>query len=72
MRIGVPTEIKSGEGRVALTPAGVCELSRADVDVLIQAGAGLGSRFSDAEFAAEGAQVVPDADTLWAESELIM
>ena len=72
MRIGVPTEIKSGEGRVALTPAGVRELSRADVDVLIQAGAGLGSRFSDAEFAAEGAQVVPDAETLWAESELIM
>jgi alanine dehydrogenase len=72
MRIGVPTEIKPGEGRVALTPAGVRELSRAGVDVLIQAGAGLGSRFSDAEFAAEGAQVVPDADMLWAESELIM
>ena len=72
MRIGVPTEIKPGEGRVALTPAGVRELVRAGAEILIEAGAGLGSRFSDAEFAAEGAQVVPDADTLWAESELIM
>ncbi len=72
MRIGVPTEIKPGEGRVALTPAGARELSRAGAEVRIQAGAGAGSRFSDDEFAAEGAHIVPDADTLWAESEMIM
>ncbi len=72
MRIGVPTEIKPGEGRVAVTPAGVRELVRAGSEILIQAGAGVGSRLMDAEFAAEGARIVPDADTLWAESELIM
>jgi alanine dehydrogenase len=72
MRIGVPTEIKPGEGRIALTPAAVRELVRAGADILVQAGAGRGSRFPDEAFAAEGATIVPDADTLWAESELVV
>jgi alanine dehydrogenase len=72
MRIGVPTEIKPGEGRVALTPAAVRELVRAGAEVLIQAGAGLGSRYADDAFAAEGAQIAPDADALWEGSELVM
>jgi alanine dehydrogenase len=72
MRIGVPTEIKPGEGRVALTPAGVRELVRAGAEVLVQAGAGRGSRFADAEFSAEGARIVPDAEALWAQAELVV
>ncbi|MET0603525.1 MAG: alanine dehydrogenase [Baekduia sp.] len=72
MRIGVPTEIKPGEGRVALTPAGVRELVGAGAEVLVQAGAGLGSRFPDAAYAAEGATLVPDADKLWAQAELVV
>jgi alanine dehydrogenase len=72
VRIGVPTEIKPGEGRVALTPGAVRELVREGADVLIQEGAGHGSHIPDAAFAAEGAALVPDADTLWYESELVV
>lgn len=72
MRIGVPAEIKPGEGRVALTPGGARELVRAGAEVLVQAGAGRGSRFSDEEFASEGVRIVPDADTLWDEAELVL
>ena len=49
MRIGVPTEIKPDEYRVAITPAGVRELSAHGHEVLLQAGAGEGSAFSDAD-----------------------
>jgi alanine dehydrogenase len=72
MRIGVPTEIKPGEGRVALTPGAVRELVRAGAEVLVQEGAGLGSHIPDAAFAAEGAGLVADADTLWDQSELVI
>jgi alanine dehydrogenase len=47
MRIGVPTEIKTDEYRVAITPAGVRELSARGHDVLVQAGAGEGSVIED-------------------------
>lgn len=72
MRIGVPTEVKAGENRVALTPAAVRELVHAGAEVIVQAGAGNGSRLSDDEFATEGAILVPDPDALWAEAELIV
>jgi alanine dehydrogenase len=72
MRIGVPTEIKPGEGRIALTPGAARELVRAGADVLVQKGAGLGSHMPDSAFAAEGATLVPDADTLWNEAELVV
>jgi alanine dehydrogenase len=72
MRIGVPAEIKPGEGRVALTPAGVRELVRAGAEVFVQSGAGRGSRFTDGQFAAEGARIVPDADAAWDEAELVI
>jgi alanine dehydrogenase len=72
MRIGVPTEIKTDEYRVAITPAGVRELSVRGHDVLVQAGAGKGSAMGDEQFRAQGARIVPDADTLFAEAELIL
>jgi len=72
MRIGVPTEIKPDEYRVALTPAGVRECSARGHEVLIQAGAGEGSAMADDQFAAQGARIVPDARAVFAEAELVL
>jgi alanine dehydrogenase len=72
VKIGVPTEIKSDEYRVAVTPAGVRELSEHGHECLIQSGAGLGSSISDAEFEAQGARIVADAAGVFAEAEMIL
>ena len=72
MRIGVPTEIKPDEYRVAITPAGVRECSARGHEVLIQAGAGEGSAMADDQFAAQGARIVPDARAVFAEAELVL
>ncbi|HSZ03687.1 MAG TPA: alanine dehydrogenase [Solirubrobacteraceae bacterium] len=72
MRIGVPTEIKSDEYRVALTPDGVRELVGRGHQVLIQRGAGLGSALTDAAFEAQGAEMVADADAVFAQAELVL
>jgi len=71
MKIGVPTEIKTDEFRVAITPAGVRDLVAHGHEVLIQAGAGNGSAIKDEAYAAQGAQVVPAAENLWAGVELV-
>src|SRR4051794_12769968 len=71
MRIGVAREIKPDEYRVALTPAGARELVQRAHDVLVETGAGLGSQFDDAQYAAVGAEVVP-VDEVWARSELVL
>jgi alanine dehydrogenase len=70
--VGVPTEIKDNENRVSMQPDGVAELVHGGHSVLVQAGAGQGSRFSDAEFAAAGATVVDDADAVFAAADLIV
>jgi alanine dehydrogenase len=72
MRVGVPTEIKTDEYRVALTPAGVRELSDAGHEVVVQAGAGTGSGISDEEYGAQGATILPDADAVFAQADLIV
>jgi alanine dehydrogenase len=72
MRIGVPSEIKTDEYRVAITPAGVRELSARGHEVLVQAGGGEGSAMSDEQFQAQGARIVPDAETVFAEAELVL
>jgi alanine dehydrogenase len=72
MRVGVPTEIKTDEYRVALTPAGARELTEAGHDVIVQAGAGEGSTIPDAEYTAQGARIVPDAPTVFEEAEMIL
>ena len=72
MRVGIPTEIKTDEYRVAITPAGVRELASRGHEVLVQAGAGDGSAFTDDQFRAQGAAIVPDADAVFAEAELIL
>ncbi len=72
MRIGVPTEVKPDEYRVALTPAGVRELVDAGHQVHVQRGAGLGSAITDDAYTAQGASIVPDAAAAFGESDLIV
>ena len=72
MIVGVPTEIKSDEYRVALTPAGVRELVERDHDVVIQAGAGEGSAISDDDYRSQGARILPDADAVFGEADMIV
>ena len=64
MLVGVPTETKNNEFRVAITPAGVAELTHRGHDVLIQSGAGNGSAISDAEFYATQTRFVDQLQTL--------
>ena len=72
MRVGIPTEIKNNEYRVAITPAGVSELVRRGHDVMVQAGAGLGSAITDDDFKGAGARILETADQVWAEAELLL
>jgi alanine dehydrogenase len=72
MRVGVPTEIKTDEYRVALTPSGVRELTEHGHDVLVQQGAGVGSAITDEEYVAQGARIAPDADAVFAQSDMIV
>ena len=72
MKVGVPTEIKPDEYRVALTPSGVRELMDAGHEVYVQKGAGEGSAIADEDYAAQGAYIVPDADSVFEEGELIV
>jgi alanine dehydrogenase len=72
VKVGVPTEVKTDEYRVALTPAGVRELVDAGHEVFVQSGAGLGSAITDEAYIAQGASVVPGAAELFAASELIV
>ncbi|GAB7193039.1 alanine dehydrogenase [Kineococcus sp. NUM-3379] len=72
MRVGVPTEVKNHEDRVALTPSGVHELVGLGHEVLVQAGAGAGSSLPDEEFAAAGARIVPTAEDVWGAADLLL
>ncbi|SDG21569.1 alanine dehydrogenase [Sinosporangium album] len=72
MRIGVPREVKTHEYRVALTPAGAHELVRLGHHVVVEHGAGAGSAIPDSYFEAAGAEILPTADDVWAEADLIL
>ena len=72
MIVGVPTELKTDEYRVALTPAGVRELVDAGHAVLVQRGAGVGSSISDDAYAAQGATIVADLAEVYGGAELIV
>ena len=72
MKIGVPSEIKTDEYRVALTPAGTRELVDRGHSVFVQAGAGSGSGITDDDYVEQGATIVPDADAAFAEGDLIV
>jgi alanine dehydrogenase len=72
MRVGVPKEIKADEYRVAITPAGVREMSEHGHRVLVESGAGVGSAIADEEFAAQGAEIVADAAAVFERAEMIL
>jgi alanine dehydrogenase len=72
MKIAVPTEVKNNENRVALTPAGADRLVHEGHRVLVQSGAGLGSRISDDDYRRAGAEIVATADEAWGEAELLI
>ncbi|HEX3262924.1 MAG TPA: alanine dehydrogenase, partial [Solirubrobacterales bacterium] len=71
MRVGVPTEIKDDEYRVALTPVGARELNEHGHEVVIEKGAGEGSAISDADYEAQGARIV-SVDDVWSEADLVL
>ena len=72
MRIGIPSETKTLEGRVALVPAAAADLVRRGHEVFIQAGAGEKSGFADEAYTREGVTVVPDAAAVYEKGELIV
>ncbi len=72
MIIGVPKEIKNNENRVALTPAGAKELIKRGHQVYVQQSAGLGSGFSDQDYSAVGASLLPSIEATYQIAEMIM
>ena len=72
MIVGVPSEVKPDEYRVAITPIGVRELSEHGHDVLIQRGAGEGSAIADSDYEAQGARILPAAEDVFAASEMVL
>src|SRR3954453_18239677 len=72
MKVGVPTEIKDDEYRVALTPAGPRELREHGNEVLLQAGAGEGSAIDDEAYASQGATILPDPAAVFEEPGMVL
>ncbi|MEY3561856.1 MAG: alanine dehydrogenase [Actinomycetota bacterium] len=72
MLVGVPKEVKNNENRVAMTPAGVHELVTRGHQVMVEAKAGLGSGFSDVDYHDAGAELVENAEDVWARAEMIV
>jgi len=72
MRVGVPTEIKPQERRVGLTPASVREFVAHGHSVLVQSQAGVGIGAPDSDYISAGADIVPDAASVFADAEMIV
>ena len=72
VNVGIPTEIKNEEHRVAITPAGVRELTARGHNVLIQTSAGTGSSISDDDFRAVGADIADDAEQVFTAADMIL
>ncbi|MGR8933503.1 MAG: Re/Si-specific NAD(P)(+) transhydrogenase subunit alpha [Gammaproteobacteria bacterium] len=72
MKIGIPKEIHNGEKRVATTPEVAEQLQKLGFTVCIEAGAGAGANFSDEAYREAGVEIIPDAKTLWKNSDLVM
>jgi alanine dehydrogenase len=70
--VGVPREIKTDEHRVAITPDGVHEMASHGVTVVVETGAGADSSIADADYRAVGAEIAPDAETVWARAGLVL
>ena len=72
MRIGVPKEIKNHEYRVGLTPPSVAELVAAGHEVVVETGAGKGIDFEDSDYVEAGATILPNADQVFEQAEMIV
>jgi alanine dehydrogenase len=72
MKVGIPREVKNNEYRVAITPAGVNELTRHGHDVYVEREAGVGSAIQDTDFVAAGAQILETADDVWGTADLVL
>jgi alanine dehydrogenase len=72
VKVGIPREIKNNEGRVAITPSGVHELSRNGHEVFVETEAGVGSSISNEDYVAAGAKILDHADDVWATADLIL
>jgi alanine dehydrogenase len=72
MKVGVPREVKNHEYRVAITPAGVRELTGHGHQVFLEKDAGAGSRLADDAYTAAGATIIPDADEVWGTADLVL
>ena len=70
--IAIPKEVKNNEFRVAITPIGVRELVARSHEVVIEAGAGVGSQISDEQYVAAGAQIAPDAESTWGAADIVL
>ncbi len=72
MKVGIPREVKNHEYRVAITPAGVKELSEHGHDVYIETGAGQGSAVQDVDYSAAGAKILDTPDAVWDTADLVL
>src|SRR4029453_2566993 len=72
VKVGIPSEVKNNEFRVAITPAGVFGSPRAGHEVYVQAGAGTVSSITDGDFVAAGATILPSADDVWGTGDLVL
>src|ERR1700735_3674848 len=72
MKVGIPREVKNHEYRVAITPAGVRELTGHGHEVYLEKDAGTGSQLADDAYVAAGATIIPDADEVWGAADLVL
>jgi alanine dehydrogenase len=72
MKVGIPREVKNHEYRVAITPAGVRELSDHGHEVYLEKDAGAGSRLADDAYVAAGATIIPSADDVWGIADMVL
>src|ERR1700761_765498 len=72
MKVGIPREVKNNEYRVAITPAGVHELTSHGHQVFLEQGAGTGSQLTDDAYTDAGATIIPDADEVWGIADMVL
>jgi len=72
MKVGIPKEIFEGERRVAATPATVSKMRKLGLEVVVEAGAGAAADYSDAAYLETGAEIAPDAASLWAQADIVL
>jgi alanine dehydrogenase len=72
MKVGIPREVKNHEYRVAITPAGVRELTTHGHEVYLEKDAGVGSQLADDAYVAAGATIIPDADEVWGSADMVL